>query len=75
MKDAGAWTLSRAYYKKGHSLKPASGAHRLQIDFVGDTPGYIDRDSGDEICTSSGGYNKRIQSKQKKNRFIARCNN
>lgn len=35
--------------RKGSAVFQHDPAHRLQVDFVGDTPGYIDRDSGEVI--------------------------
>lgn len=35
--------------RKGGAVFHHDPAHRLQVDFVGDTPGYIDRDSGEAI--------------------------
>lgn len=35
--------------RKGGAVFHHDPAHRLQVDFVGDTPGYIDRDSGEVI--------------------------
>jgi transposase len=35
--------------KSGSAIFEHDPGHRLQVDFVGDTPGYIDRDSGEVI--------------------------
>lgn len=35
--------------RKGSAVFHHDPAHRLEVDFVGDTPGYIDRDSGEVI--------------------------